>query len=538
MDELIDRLNGCLNKTTSILSLVSNSRTSDITASISQTTIELVTGISSALQQAGTLSQIVQDQMKSTGEAIEAVKNLKNLVKMQKATIDSFHLRESNMKCVGVNTDPLVLPEKKCDSCETLRKSIESLESNITYRTTDWKRMEDEWKARQASYVQELAKYETELNQLNSKFATSEQKCKQMKLLIEKTNNVIAVQQDKITSLEQWQQQKLKGLLRNRGDGDSGRSYGYAHNNRKERGDGDSRGRLVTARGGENCRNYEEQELPPPPPPAITIATVMGKPPRSPASPGTIVLRDLDYDQQKDEDESKFSSNPTSETVHVEHRNNVEIGDDDGSLAPFKRLESTKPLSPSSKSPRSPSGRPMIHNIYELSRASPLEPSRTSVPSSSSSMTPTPTRQGVGRYAAHAEDSDDGDDGERTVDSSGAVGNDESGDGDGDADSTVFGMLEDGDHEHDHDHDRVPGTNMFSGNGVDSTADGGDFSPLASVESRSWNQQQQHHDDDNDDEVSMDGSIDSTGSFSMIQQYYYDNNLDDIRDDEASNESR
>ena len=143
MDELIAELNGCLGKTTSILSLVSNARASDITKSISMATIELVTGISSALQQSSAISESVKDQTRSTSDAIEAVKNLKSLVKMQKETIDSFNLHKASMQNTGINTDPVVVPEKKCVSCELLRKTVDSLESNLSSKNAQWKRTEE-----------------------------------------------------------------------------------------------------------------------------------------------------------------------------------------------------------------------------------------------------------------------------------------------------------------------------------------------------------------------------------------------------------
>jgi predicted GIY-YIG superfamily endonuclease len=143
LDDLIAELNGCLGKTTSILSLVSNSRASEITKSISQTTIQLVTGISSALQQTNALSIMMEEQSKSNSDAIEAVKNLKRLVKMQKETIDSFHLHKASLKTTAVNTDPVVVPEKNCSTCDVLRKTVESLEGSVSSKSAEWRRKEE-----------------------------------------------------------------------------------------------------------------------------------------------------------------------------------------------------------------------------------------------------------------------------------------------------------------------------------------------------------------------------------------------------------
>ena len=329
------------------------------------------------------------------------------------------------------------------------------------------------------------------MEELGSRFAALEQKCKQLKMLIEKTNTVITVQQDKISSLEQWQQQKLQTLLQGRGNASSGSRGGY-----------DDSASLRVESNGENRRNYEE---PPPPPPVSLLASsgTVGKPPRSPGATGT--LQELSSPKLTS-DSIDMHQNATSDQNGDENEQEGASAGDDGPSRARVPLASSLPLSPGkgSRSPRSPLVRPQIHNIYSNARAPPLGLSRASVPSSSA---------GPGRYARDAADDTGGDHVEVEDDGE-------------DADSTVFGMLED---------DEQGDCGDFDGNGEeygdgegDGDGDGLDdrgrgvsagSSPATSVGSHPWSLQE--------DEVSVDGSTGS-GSFSMIQQYYDDHNLDEV----------
>jgi hypothetical protein len=302
---------------------------------------------------------------------------------------------------------------------------------------------------------------------------------------------VITVQQDKISSLEQWQQQKLHTLLGGRGGGFTSPGVDIG---------GRGRGQYD----GENRRNYEEP--PPPPPPASHLEQASGKPPRSPASPGSqVALQELS------------SPNRTSDAVDTigsaEHNDKQQCDDDaenahskasSAGLLP-RHLSSSLPLSPN-KGPRSPGERPVIRNIYE-NRAPPLGVLRASVPRGSGS--------GAGRYS-HAADPDTDPDPEADVEGE----HDASGGTDEDFDveeSTVFGMLDDGEHEH--------SVDDYGDAGAGAGSAGSSPSASVSVGSHPWSLQE--------DEVSVDGSTASTGSgsFSMIQQYYYDNHLDEVEAD-------
>ena len=125
MEDLIFILNESLKKSSSLLTLVCNAPSGDLTKSVSAFTIELVSLISTSLQHTSDVSEELKRQTRCAKDALDAVQSLQKLVKLQKATIESYQIKQLNKCSAAVMTDILEMPP--CELCISNKQTIDTL---------------------------------------------------------------------------------------------------------------------------------------------------------------------------------------------------------------------------------------------------------------------------------------------------------------------------------------------------------------------------------------------------------------------------